>query len=614
MPRLFAFREDRFGFQFEIGERALLGRSPECDLILFDRATSRKHAEIVPGDEGWVLVDMGSTNGTLHNEVRVNGQAALKVNDEIRVGQEIFLFDPDLDVAIGSEGSVLIAGEVEAEPDGLVKGKPDTDVTRLDRSCLAPLFQISLALASRPRKRRVLKQTAYALSKLFGATAVALLWPESTATKRLTALLSRPAGRRLVLPRPMVDLVGTRKTPVIWPYTISSLNFVRGERQLALGEDSAMAVPLQAHGDNVGVLYVESDKRTFTPKDLNFLTALGHLVAAGLVNASLIGQLDTIIAREDHEENNSGGLVGGDHQIKALLGTALQIAGTDARVLLSGETGTGKEALARRIHNQSARRRGPFIPVNCSAYAPGQIEATLFGEDSGAFSEEGTPGLLEQAEGGSLFLRHVDRLPLSAQAELLRALEEGVSYRLGSTTPRPIDLRVMSSTTQDLDEMVADGEFREDFYQRLCEVNLTMPPLREIQGDIGVLARHFLGRAAEELGVSVPELDPAAGDCLLSYPWPGNVSELKNTAERMVMFAVKDRVVLDDLNPEIRYSSDAFSSTSGIPASETLADAERILIRRALARSQNDVQLAASMLGLDPKELTEKIKQYNIDL
>ena len=271
MPILFAYREDRFGFRFEVGESAVLGRSPECDLILFDRATSRQHAEILRTDQGYILKDLGSTNGTMHNESRVNGQVKLNRNDEIRIGQEVFLFDPSLDVAVGREGAVLIVGEINEPPEGVMTSPSEVDISALDRAFLAPLFQVAIALANRPNKGRVLKQSVYAIGKIFQATRMALLWPETIEAQRLTALLVRSQNTRLALPRPLVDLAIQENQSVIWPRALMRVEFTKGERLLTEIPRSSMTVPLKAHGTLQGLIYVESETRSYTTKDLSLI-------------------------------------------------------------------------------------------------------------------------------------------------------------------------------------------------------------------------------------------------------------------------------------------------------------------------------------------------------
>lgn len=614
MPVLFAFREDRFGFRFEVGERAVLGRSPECELILFDQATSRYHAEISKSDEGYFLNDLGSTNGTFHNEAPVNEPVLLKKNDEIKVGQEIFLFDPDLDVAVGREGVVLIAGEVEADPEGLVTHSAKPDMASLNRVNLAPLFKVAMAMAKRPQFSRSLKQAAYAVGKLLGATRMALLWPESAAAERLTAILVRPVGQRGILPRPLVDLVLGEGRAVLWPFILTELTFNKGERTLMDAPGPAMAVPLDTQSHSRGLLYIESRTRTYTEKDLNFMTALADLISSALLSAHLIGQIDHRLTREEEELRSGSDFIGEDKTIKTLLATAAQVALTDARILITGEMGTGKEVLAKRIHALSPRRRASFIFINCAALPQGRIESALFGQEAGTLAEEGTAGLLEEADGGMVFFQNVDHLPLSVQVDLLRTIEEGVIYRVGSSRPRPINFRVVSSSNVDLGPLVENEEFREDLFHRLSEVTLDMPPLREIKDDIIVLTRHFLAQAARERGIPVPQLDPGAAECLRAYPWPGNVSELENLVKTLVMFSTGDKIFLDDLPQEIRLFGEAFQTAEGERAPDSLIEVEKTLIRRALARTRGDAERAAQILGLNPTELEQQITRYDIAL
>ncbi|MBU2547499.1 MAG: sigma 54-interacting transcriptional regulator [Proteobacteria bacterium] len=612
MPILFAFREDRFGFRFEVGERAVLGRSPECDLILFDRASSRFHAEIFQGEDGYFLQDLGSTNGTLHNEVRIEGTVPLKKNDEIKVGQEVFLFDPDLEVALGGEGVAFIVGDVDSDPEGMIGAPADPDLGSLEKPFVLPLLKVASALTRRPKLTRVLKQTAYAISRLFEASRIALLWPESIEAERLTALIVTPQGGHTVIPRPVADRVLKENQAVLWPYSLANLHFSKGLRELDRVDKPAMTVPLDGPGDRRGLLHVESDKRGFKNQDLVFLGALGALVASALVNATLLGQLDYRLTKE--EELQEKNFVGEDQQIKALLITAGQMAATDSRIILTGETGTGKEVLAVRIHALSRRKQGPFVALNCAAHHAGQIEGILFGDEAGTLAEEDTPGLMEEADGGTLFLQNIDHLSLSVQVELLRCIEEGVIYRVGSTRPRPVNVRIISSTSEDLDRLVEDGQFRDDLYQRLSQVSLTMPPLREVKDDIVVLARHFLAQEARQRGMSPPDIDQAAIECLRAYPWPGNVGELQNVIERISLFLAGDRVVLDDLPVNVRLGGEAFQTPEGERIPDVLIEVEKDLIRQALARSNGSTAQAAGMLGLSEADISSRISRYDISL
>lgn len=614
MPVLFAFREDRFGFRYEIGERALLGRSPDCDLILFDRATSRFHAEISRLDGGYVLKDLGSTNGTLHNEVPVKDAVPLKQNDEIRVGQEIFLFDPDLDVAVGRDGAVLMVGSVDGGPSGLVAHPAKPDYSAVDRTALAVLTKMASTLNDRPKVPRILKQSAYVLEKVLGATHMALLWPESSAAERLTALLVRHPERRVVLPAPLTDRVLKERQAVLWPSVLTSLSFAKGERKLFSEDRPSLTVPVIGGGERRGLLYVDSQTRTFIDRDLHFLIILADLISSALTNAYQAAQLDHRLTCEERDLNSGGAFVGAASETTALLATAAQVAQTDDRIFLLGELGTGKTVLAKRIHALSRRRRAPFVMVNCAALAPTQIESVLFGQEAGGISDEAIPGVLEDADGGTIFMKNVDHLPLSVQVELLRTFEEGVIYRVGSSRPRPINIRTIAATNVDLEPLVQNKEFREDLYHRLSEVNLTLPPLRELRDDIIVLAKHFLTQQARSRGLPVPELDPACVDCLLAYPWPGNVGELENVVERLVMFSTGGRIVLDDLPMDLRLASEAFQTPAGDRVPDNLIEVEKSLIRRVLARSRGSSERAARVLGLGTTQFGQFVQRYDITL
>ncbi len=614
MPVLFAFREDRFGFRFELGERAVLGRSPECDLILFDRASSRFHAEITATDQGYQLNDLKSTNGTLLNEAPVTAPVILKTNDEIRVGQEVFLFNPSLDVAVGRDGVVLIVGDVDEAPPGALLSPPSADVGGLEKTQLGVLFKVAAALSERPKLNRVLKQAAYTLEKIFSASRTALLWPESTEIQRLTALLVRPNEQMLVLPEPCVRLALQEGRTVVWPKVITELNYVQGERMLLDEARTSLCAPLKTQGGPCGLLYVESKTRQYTEKDLSYFSAMASLIASALENAHLIAQLDRRIFREEEDLRTGSGFVGDHAQVKALLATAAQVAQTDARILLTGEMGTGKEVLAKRIHALSPRRSGPFVSINCASLSPTQIEATLFGHEPGTMTSDGAIGLLEEADGGTLFLKNIDHLPLSVQVDILRAFEEGVIYRVGSSRPRPVKFRTVSSTNVELAPMVADGEFREDLAHRLSDVSLEMPTLREIRDDIAGLVRHFVLQAARSRGLAVPEVDPAALECLRAYPWPGNVGELKNVCERQVMFSNGSAILLDDLPMDLRLSGEVFRTAPGERIPDTVMEAEKIYIRRALSRTDGDRGKAALVLGLSETEFERRMRNYDISL
>ncbi|MBW2061903.1 MAG: sigma 54-interacting transcriptional regulator [Deltaproteobacteria bacterium] len=614
MPFLFASREDRLGFRFEIKERAVLGRSPECDLIIFGRAVSRFHSEIEKGGDGYRLKDLNSSNGTFHNGVRIQESTLLKRNDEIRLGDELFLFDPDLDVAVGKRGVVFLVGEVDENPEGLIEGTGEPNLALLDRKAMAALFKVAAALAKTTKMFGVVRQLVYVLDKLFEANRVAVLWPEGADWNHLTALVIQPQDQQIVLPQPLVNRVLKKGKSVIWPTVVTELDFRGGNRILHDKPLRSLTVPLKIKEGPPGLIYIESQTREYSEKDLNFLTALAALASPAIVNAMLIRDLNRRAAQEEEAASERIHLIGEHEQVKALRAMTAQVAQTDDRILVEGEAGTGKEVLAKLIHSLSPRKKYPFVYINCASIPPNSISRELFGQEAGTAGEDDWPGLLEEAEGGTVFLHNINHLPLSDQAYLLRTIEEGIVYRVGSTRPRPINFRAITSSTADLKTLVEKNQFRADLYDRISEVILATYPLRELGEDVILLAKHFLAEVARTEGHPSPEMDPAAADCLRAYYWPGNAGELKNVIERVTMFHQGNRIMVEDLPLELRLAAQAFKAGVGERSPDSVIEVEKDLIRKALAKTDGQTEQAAEILGLKPAELEEKIRRYGVSL
>jgi two-component system, NtrC family, response regulator AtoC len=228
---------------------------------------------------------------------------------------------------------------------------------------------------------------------------------------------------------------------------------------------------------------------------------------------------------------------------------AERLAGVDTSVLIQGETGVGKDAVARFIHGSSRRARGPFVRLSCAALPPSLLESELFGSVRGAFTgaDRSKVGYVESADGGTLFLDEIGELPLVAQVRLLNVLEHREVRRLGTTTTRAVDVRIVSATHRDLQSRVKQGTFRADLFYRLAGFTLSIPPLRERPGDIGPLAEQFVRDCAERDGRPAPKVDPSVLQALRAHPWPGNVRELRNTVEHAVVLAEADRILTEHL-------------------------------------------------------------------
>jgi DNA-binding NtrC family response regulator/predicted hydrocarbon binding protein len=290
--------------------------------------------------------------------------------------------------------------------------------------------------------------------------------------------------------------------------------------------------------------------------------------------------------------------------MRALLDLTCRVAKVDSTVLITGESGAGKERIARLLHAESARATGPFVAVNCAAVPETLLESELFGHVRGAFTgaHQDRPGLFEAAHGGTLFLDEIGDVPRPMQARLLRVLQERTVRRVGENHSRPVDVRFVAATNADLTAAVAAGDFRKDLYYRLRVVELHVPPLRERRDDVLPLARVLLAASARRLGRPQLGLTPATADRLLGYCWPGNVRELENAMERAVALARGRRVEVEDLPPEVR------GAGGGDAKKSTLAEVERRHILATLERNAGNRARTAAELGLSPSTLYRKLR------
>jgi two-component system response regulator AtoC len=340
-----------------------------------------------------------------------------------------------------------------------------------------------------------------------------------------------------------------------------------------------------------------------------------------------LSQYVGMLSSEAHGAFNFGAIVGDSPALRDVLARVEQVAQTSSTVLLRGETGTGKEMVARAIHINSARESRPFVRVNCAALAPGVLESELFGHEKGAFTGAVARrlGRFELADGGTLFLDEVGDLPQDVQVKLLRVLQEREFERVGGADTIKVDVRVISATHRDLERQIADGTFREDLYYRLNVFPIVLPPLRERTGDIGVLAEHFVQKYARGAGKNVRGLDAAAVGALATYPWPGNVRELENVIERALILTRGPEVTSADLEFTRRPTpgAPAGAAAAPLPAAragdsarplhERLQEQERAAIVAAIDKAQGNIAHAARDLGINRSTLYYRLRKHGLE-
>jgi transcriptional regulator with AAA-type ATPase domain/pSer/pThr/pTyr-binding forkhead associated (FHA) protein len=563
MPTLRVVRGRSTSEEFHFSDEVVIGRSEECDVRVFDEAASRNHAALRCEENRWYVVDLESLNGTYVNGCRVE-RRELRTGDEVSVRNLTLVFEAE---GAGTRPTVLedkdLAIESRLEPErAQVSGADEETLGRL-----AAVYRYNAVLASPPAKLRAAISSA--LEEIFAPARAALVLPDGDVGTYSRSVVDHVRRKReaILVREPRVDL----------PRATSLL----AEKIL-----SAMAAPLGRYG----ALYVDRVRgETLTQADLELLTALANATTPVLRPAGA-PPAPGAATRE---------LLGESTAMRALRDDIARVAATDATVLVSGETGTGKELVARAIHAGSNRAAGPFVAVNCAAFVETLLEAELFGHEKGAFTgaDRARAGRFEQAHGGTLFLDEIGELAAGLQAKILRALEEREFHRVGATRPTRVNVRILAATNRDL----RAGEFREDLYYRLSVVTLDCPPLRERGGDVELL----IGAFASEKSFSAEAMRKLA-----AYSWPGNVRELRNVCERCSLFARGSEITVEDLPLEIRLGRPSAVAERG--EVKTLREMEHEMVVRALEATGGNRTKAAKLLGITYPTLKKRIDEFGL--
>jgi formate hydrogenlyase transcriptional activator len=503
------------------------------------------------------------------------------------------------------------------------------DALRKSQEHLRTLLDINNAIVTKLTREQLFTAIAEVLARViqFDRLALAMYDPESdvlrlvtyagpyhrddyTPIGRVLDLNDSPAGRAFLDQKPVLrrDLELERQTS-------------SEERAYGHGFRSLCALPLTVRGRRIGAITVGSlAKNQYTEADAEFLAEVANQVAIAVDNMKAHEETEALKARFEAEavylqeeiktEHNFEEIIGQSAPVRQLLRNVEQVAPTEATVLIQGETGTGKELVARAVHDRSRRKDRPLVKVNCGSIPAGLVESELFGHEKGAFTgaTQRRVGRFELANGGTIFLDEVTELPIDTQVKLLRVLQEGEFERVGSSQTIKVDVRVIGATNRDLKEVVKNGTFRSDLFYRLNVFPLEVPALRERQDDIPLLVNFFLSKFGKKLGKELRGVSQKAMDSLLRYHWPGNVRELQNIVERAAVLATGPIVQIDE-------AMMGCGETVQESAVDTLENAERNHILRALNQTRwvvHGKKGAADLLGINPSTLRSRMEKLGI--
>jgi Nif-specific regulatory protein len=627
---LVAELDDGFGdvYPLQRGVTYGVGRSPKNRIVLADDLSSRDHAEVAFAEGEWYVRDLGSTNGTKVDGKVVRGDQALASGNKVQFGSTRFRFVGDLADLPGIpaaparalEDAIRITRRTTKTKflpgDRGGRSGDETTVEPAPDRALAALYRLALDMGS----ARTVEDLADAvLAGLFDGVPAEHGAVLAVAHARdLDVVAHRSRDGKAPTYHKASQLVSATvldsREAVLADNLQTDPEYSARDSIRELKAGSLICVPVLDADKVLGLIHLyTAAPRQFTDDDLEYTLAVGRQMAGAwaqlrhqdeLTNTNRA--LKQVLALESE-------LVGTSHALKQIEDQIQRVAGTGATVLIRGESGSGKELVARAIHNSSPRRDGPFVTLNCAAITESLLESELFGHEKGAFTgaTEKMVGKFEAADRGTIFLDEIGEMPPSTQSKFLRVLEGHPFERLGGNNRIQVDVRVVAATNRPLEQAVRDGQFRRDLFFRLQVVEIRVPPLRDRLEDVPVLAEHFLKKFTRETGRKIKGFTPDAIDKLQGYAWPGNVRELRNVVERAV--ALHDKPFLDAHDLWLT-SLEPGGSGVHVPVYKphSLEDMEKRHIRETLKYTDWNKSRAAEILGIERSTLDRKIKAYDL--
>ena len=603
---------------------SLIGRSTENAIVLHDSLVSRQHGEVLFDGNSVVLRNKGGKN-----PIRVNGKDIndtmdyqLLHNDRITIGESElhFLFEgagenskrlrvfKDVD-----EGDTKVE-DLSLEATTLVfpKGEDEHPESRQKNyNRLSSLYTLTGKILEIGDEQAVYDSVLDAVTHEAGAERGFLgLFPEgaepdpySLEVVKFWDIEQGEKADTIEMSETILTRIQRDRKAVLVNDLVDREDF--GHSVIDLKIRSFICAPLTYAERCLGLVYIDTrgGREQFDKNELQFVSAVGRIAGLCLQNIRIQANLSRENIRLRSLVSNSGKLVGSSAAMEKVFRLIQKVAPRDTSVLITGENGTGKELIARQVHEQSEQKDKPFVAVNCGAIPPNLVESELFGYEKGAFTgaERTTPGKFELANEGTLFLDEIGEMPLEMQVKILRALQERQFFRVGGKAEIEVDIRVLSATNLDLKKAIEEGRFREDLYFRLAVVTIDAPPLRERENDIIEIAHHFLQEEGDGIELSEP-----ARQCLEQYSWPGNIRELKNALEQAAILGDGSQITPSDLPAEIGKVGRGRMKF----LLKTLGEVEKQYILRVLEETGGNKARAAKILGISRETLYQKLKTF----